>query len=775
MGQGGPLNTARGQIVVDVSQLATAQQGVNTFAQHVTVTLNNVGNSANKAQSTVNDLASSLTKLSAAAGLTLGIAGAAKFETDALKMATAYARQEVAARSLAGSQAQLNVLLEAYDKATGGVVDKATALANVLNLQATGFADNAQELTKFASAARGISLAKGLDPAYVLSQIQLAINNTSTMRLDQIGIDAAQVTQRVKELQAANQQMSESMAFQVAILEQADRKYGALAKSATSSATGVEQATKALENFKLSVGQFTAGPIGSFFTEAAKNIDNISQKFTDLATDINRAHDAWVNFQQDLKGGGSGGGGFVGTDGKKASRLLPDWMYADPLGDFLATHNFDARGNLISTRDTRLGPIPQSMYSRSSIGMTSGPPMAMEKTPPILDQQAIDKVKLDWGKGIADLTQKTNDDITRATNDYNENRANAERDYQTSTLRAQQDFAIQRAREEQDLNDTIARIHRDAALREQQQAEDLARGIAEATSNTEEKIADARKDANERLVKLDEDYEKARTKRAKDLSDKLLDAAGNLDAKQVYELQRNAAKQEEEAKEQHDDQRKEIQKQLDERIDDERKALAKSINQQQEAYDRQLEQSRAADALRIQDMKDDLKKRQDQEDADFGLRMDRLRQDHNDQLGEMERQQGLRIQQIKDHASAERTQLDTEHETALTKLGVHNQEWIDAETELNNKYLKLLEPILEKGRSLLLFPNASGNTQPLVTPDMMGATTPSFLGSGSTSYHNTSSFNPTVTVNIAGGSNLTQKDIDDAVHDALIRVYRETR
>jgi hypothetical protein len=216
--------------------------------------------------------------LSSIAGYTIGglaLGAAAKMAVDAGveadRMETSYRRTAVAATNLAGSQANLNTLMNAYTLATGGAVDKSTALTSVTGLMSIGFADNAQELTKFVSAARGISIATGRSQEYVTSQLQLAIANQSTMRLDQLGLGVSEVKKRIDDLKEANKGLSTEEAYQQAILGLADEKFGALTRSSEAAATGLEKLTVGWANFRLEASK----PIGSFTDKIAGGISSI--------------------------------------------------------------------------------------------------------------------------------------------------------------------------------------------------------------------------------------------------------------------------------------------------------------------------------------------------------------------------------------------------------------------------------------------------------------------------------------------------------------------
>jgi hypothetical protein len=710
----GLVNSAVGKITIDTSGAQQAVPAMQGVAQGINQAMNQVGAGSNQAAAGISQVAGAVRGLAGAFGISFGVQGVVqlvKMAISASETATAFRRQEVAARSLAGSQQQLNYLLAAYEKASGGAIDKATELANVTDLLAQGFAGTAEQVTQFVEGVRGASIAMGKSQEYIQQYVQLAIANQSTKRLNEIGLGIAEVENRITSLRSANAGMTQGAAFQAAVLGLLNEKYGALAKSTEGQKTGMEKAAASGKNLALTFGEIvgpTLNAVGEDFNRTLTRWNDGLTAFTELAKMA-------ANAVQGIH---------------PATAGVPAWM--------------------------------------TGVSKAASGPLGEDHS------QEIRATKLDWAKGIQDLNNNTNEQLLQQNQDYQRQRSDSERSYQESTLRAAEDFALTRQREEQDMVDSISRIHRDSAHREEREAADLARGIGQAEADSAERVAKDKKDATDRLAELDTSYEKARVKRAKDLNDKLMDAAGNLDAKQVYELQRDAARQEEEAKSAHDDQRDKLQKQLQERLDDESKSLDKSIRQQKDAYNRQLEDGRAADAQRITDMQTDFDKRKTQEDTDYGIRLTRAQTDHNDQLTEMERAQGLRITQIQTHAAQERTQLDTEHESALIKLGVHNQDWIDAETKLNNAALKLLEPLLTAGRSLILFPGAGSNTVPF--PSMVGANAPPPYSGASNSGYSNSSRSVTignVTVSVAGTTNMSQSQFEDAVHNALVKTIED--
>lgn len=431
---GGNLGTARGSIVIDTSQLAQAQAQVNAFAASTNTAMGGMNRSINSTQSGITSLAGSMKGLAGALGFSIGIQSLAQLSKaagSAAETATAYQRQEVAARSLAGSQQKVNELLEAYERATGGAVDKATALANVTRLQATGFAKNAAELERFVRAVRGISLAMGKSQEEITQEVQLAIANTSMRRLDQIGLSIREVTQRMEELRAANAGMTREMAFQQAVLDIAEEKYGTLADSAAGQASGVEKLTRKWKDYGTTLSQVFGGPINAIAGWLAGGFDEMIKDT-----------EAWIALLEQAR--------------KKLQEL--GILGADLSG---------------------------SIRNRTSIGRVT--PRDMSSEPFAAESREI---RLDWARGVTELNARTNEELTQQNTEYQRNRADLERSYQKTLTREAEDFARSRLRQEQELADSIADIHEDAARRDQREAESLARNIGRMQSDANEKVAD---------------------------------------------------------------------------------------------------------------------------------------------------------------------------------------------------------------------------------------------------------------------------------------------
>jgi hypothetical protein len=61
--------------------------------------------------------------------------------------------------------------------------------------------------------------------------------------------------------------------------------------------------------------------------------------------------------------------------------------------------------------------------------------------------------------------------------------------------------------------------------------------------------------------------------------------------------------------------------------------------------------------------------------------LQRMKEDHRDQLREMDNQQWQRLNQIRQHGWEEREQLDYEFQEQLTQLGLHQDDWLEAQEQ----------------------------------------------------------------------------------------------
>lgn len=555
-----------------------------------------------------------------AVALGVSQAGRAALEADAL--ATTYKRQSVAAEHLAGSQGKLNELLAAYEKATGGAVDKATALAQVTRLMAVGFADSAEELTRVTTIARGAALAMGQSQDFILSQMQLAIANQSTMRLDQIGVGVEEFNARLKQVRATNAGMTTEVAYQVTLLGLMEEKFGSLAKSQEAQATGAEKAAKASKDLKLALGEL-AGPGVSAGMNALANIMN------NLAADAERAAKWSSKIAPGLKGLSQ-----VDID-PYLIMILKALPFGGPLG---AIYEYSRERPVAAPRAESFRGGPGLRRSAES-----GPRFTDDQTSAIRD----------WASGVQQIERDANRSRIDATTQYESQRSQAIAQYATANVREEEDFQRSRLRAAQNLAKSIARVGSEAAERE-----------AEWVQDRDKRIAKIREEGNDRIAEQEADYAKERERAGRDHRDRLLSAAARLDAAAVFEEQTRFARESKDAEDDHKETMTKEREQQQERID-----------QENEAHDERLDEARKADAKRIEEMRESLEEAQRIEDEDRAIRKDRQAEDHARQLSDMAAAHAERQAQIKRQAADERAAHHEAFQARLAELGLQNEAW----------------------------------------------------------------------------------------------------
>lgn len=593
-----------------------------------------------------------------ASGFGIGLGGMAiargvQGTVAAAELATAYDRQRIAAQNLAGSQAQLNDLLVAYNNASGGAVDSVTALANVTRLLGTGFAQSVPEVEKFVRATRGASIALGKPQEYIIQETQLALSNTSMKRLDQIGLGIEEVTTRIEDLRRANSGMTREMAFQEAVLGLLDQKYGALTKSAEGQATGIEKLRKEWHDAGLTFGQAAQGPV-----------NQLANGFLMLMKAIQDANNALVQYRRTEREMGfrtADALGLSGLPGRFMSLIHPEFGPAPTRAQINARRILDNPG---------IFGWP-SGAPRGDSGEGSGfRPLAPRGRP---DEQLA--AIRDAYDAIADLERSTARQRLSEIESYEEQRSNIIRNYGKSVVREEEDFARQRARSLRDYERAIVDVMRDAQRRDADLQEDL-----------DKRLADIREDGAERVQEIEEKYQKNREKAEKDHRDRLLKAAGQLDAIAVLEERKRWNRENEEREEAHD-----------EALDEVRKSQEKQTEEALEAHRERLEDAREADARRLEDMRVARERQLADEDEDRRIRLERQAEDHADQLAELDRQHALRLAQIEQQAAEERAALQDALMKDLAEVGIY----IAGYEKLMKERDKLMEQWLENFLDLM--------------------------------------------------------------------------
>lgn len=717
-------------------------------------------------------------------GIGLGVVGAVQAGRAAIEaeaVATAYARQNVAAVALAGSQEKLNDLLAVYDKATGGAINRATAMAQVTRLQAVGFADSTQELERFVTASRGASLAMGSTTDYILSQMQLAIANQSTMRLDQIGVGVSEFNERMGELKVSMRGASEEMIYQEALLSLMEQKFGALAASAAAQATGVERLARAWADFRLEAGQVAQGPAGRLGEALAQDLDILTEAIernrkarAEAATGI---VPGGVTMQTNRAGIESMLAGLraqrerVLTDRESGDRTVAATT-ADlaELDSKIRAASISLAG-LASSAALAKGNVPGAPPWLASVNAAQGGAASRFSSEQLAAQETA---MVDRYNALNQITRDANRSILDSERQGAAQRASTIANYNKQAAREAEDFGRQRLNAERKHNLALLDVAQDSARQRAKWEADLERTLQEQRADRDERVAAARADSAARLTDIEEKYNREREKRQRAFAESIRQAAANLDAVQVRELQRQRREENKEAKEAHQEQVADEAESLQERIDEANQAYAEQEQQQRDSLQRRIDEQRENDALRIEEMKAAFEEQKAQEDIERGIRLGRQAEDHAAQLGEMARQQGERIQQIRLQEAEARQQVNEEHQARLADAGLQTDAWlrqqellVDAAVASHRRFWEdLTRPQLNAMGTPAGFPSLT-NPYQYVPPVPI---VPSAGTSGGSS-RNVSIGD--VTVNVMGSTGMGPRDLHDVVYGAVADILED--
>lgn len=576
-------------------------------------------------------------------GMGLGVFGAVQGAREVVEMselATAYDRQRVAAERLAGSQAQLNSLLEAYQRASGGAVSNAIALENVTRLQATGFAKSAEQVERFVRGTRGSSIALGKPQDYIIQEAQLAISNTSVKRLDQIGLGIEEVANKTEALRDANKGLTREMAFAEAVISLLNDKYGGLTDTAEGQATGLEKLRKAWADLRLEMGQNAQSPVN----QASNFLSSIINNSLENQQRRKPFREDFVNSSSFL-------------NGASFNKVWGDLTGRTEL-QIRAQHALDAG----MFRHGPRGDSPGSNYVNPTI-----------PAPPRFDADEMSSISSFYERR-SQIEEQFNEERLRETEQYEAQRSTVIRNYAKQMAREEEDFARSRARSTRDYNKQIEDFHENAAKRDAEMLEDYNDAISKMQEDNQEKIAD-----------LQEEYNEDRERAEREHRDRLLSAAASLDAAAVLEERKRYRRENEEK-----------DKAFKEQLEDTQENLEEQKQEAKEAYEERLQDAKEADEERLRDMEDSRAQQLADEEEDRAIRLARAAEDHQDQLDELDRQHGLRMKQISDEAQKERDLWEKEFERLLLDMGVYVAGLTEKEAARNKIIEEWFDKMIEK-------------------------------------------------------------------------------
>jgi methyl-accepting chemotaxis protein len=186
--------------------------------------------------------------------------------------------------SFAGSVSRSIEMMDAFQRGSGGVVDKMTAMAQASRLLQMGLVQTPDEMEKIVEMAT--RLGKQTDDVSTrMEDFGALLANQSMPRLDNFGISSGRVRQRIEELQKAMPGMTRETAFLQAVMEEGSISLEKLGERADDTLTSLEQLASAYTNLKIAIGKAIAPSMAFIARDAASWLDS-TEKTGDEMADI---------------------------------------------------------------------------------------------------------------------------------------------------------------------------------------------------------------------------------------------------------------------------------------------------------------------------------------------------------------------------------------------------------------------------------------------------------------------------------------------------------
>lgn len=149
---------------------------------------------------------------------------------------------------------------------TRNVVDDTTLQAGANRLLMMGLVDNQDELVQTIGLITDLSVATGRDLSTAFQDFGALLANQSVLRLDNFGLSSTRVRERIEELQAAAEDLSDEDAFRMAVLEEGQRTLETVAPAIEQNITAIDRAEASAANLGSTLGENFAGNINAALT-----------------------------------------------------------------------------------------------------------------------------------------------------------------------------------------------------------------------------------------------------------------------------------------------------------------------------------------------------------------------------------------------------------------------------------------------------------------------------------------------------------------------------
>lgn len=223
---------------------------------------NRTGNEFKEVEKSGSKLGESMDKL--AAGSLIAVAGFAALKAglgvtlDMIKLGDESQKAETALSAFAGSADKGFLALTAMTNASGGALDKLSAMQQGSRLFSMGLVNNAKEAGELTNIIITLGSAMGRDAASSFEDFSLMLANTSIPRLDSFGISSSEVRTRMLELARTFPDLDRAARFTMATMEIGADKVDTLTAANYEAVTSIEKMETRITDAKTAMGEWFA-------------------------------------------------------------------------------------------------------------------------------------------------------------------------------------------------------------------------------------------------------------------------------------------------------------------------------------------------------------------------------------------------------------------------------------------------------------------------------------------------------------------------------------
>ena len=194
-------------------------------------------------------------------GVTLGAIQVVRFAGEMRELGQDVQTARMAFEQLSGGTRQADATLQAMRAATGGIVADLDLMSGANRLLLMNLAGSSEEAARLTAIAVNLGRVMGKDAGQAFEDFSLLLSNRSIPRLDNFGISAAAVRERVEELKEAGYGIEE--AFNMAVIEEGEKSVRRLGSAVNDSITSWSKLDTKIQNIKQGLSDiiFLAGEI----------------------------------------------------------------------------------------------------------------------------------------------------------------------------------------------------------------------------------------------------------------------------------------------------------------------------------------------------------------------------------------------------------------------------------------------------------------------------------------------------------------------------------